>query len=268
MNMTVAIRETLMYQNLFSSRVFLIKISGKVLNHSCFFEIIRDIALLQKSGVQVILVHGCGYQIDAQLVKIDEEIKKDNGVRITSFRAMKVIVKIAQEYRNKIIVQLKKQNCAVYGDCEQAIIAHKTSPHNYTGEIVRIKKRAIKKILSRGIAVIAPLGVSKSGDFLNINADHVAFSLAVAFKAAKLIFMTDVSGIYGERGFIAELTSREAEDLIRRDIITCGMIPKTLSCINALSKGVSSITILSGLKEGALLKEVFTKKGCGTMITR
>lgn len=257
-----------MYQKLFSGSVFVIKVSGKVFEPPYLVWLLQDIALIHKTGIKIILVHGCGHQIDAKLQKRGEEIKKDNGVRITTFSAMEVVKELAQEWTNKIIVQLKKEGCEAQGNFESSIIARRVSRDNCTGKITRIKRRALKELLKKGIAVISPLGVDKKGCFLNINADHAAFALAVAFKAAKLIFVTDVSGVYGKRGMISELTAKEAEMLLQKNIIIGGMVPKILSCIEALSEGVSRITILSGFQKGALLKEIFTKKGCGTMITR
>jgi acetylglutamate kinase len=247
----------------------------------------QDVVYLKQSGVNVIVVHGGGPQIAEMLKKL--EIKSDfvNGLRVTDKRTVEVVEMVLAGLINKDIVSaINRQGGKAVGICGKdanLMIARKitempdpgssvmrTVDIGYVGEPVEVNPHIVDVISKSDlIPVIAPIGLGRDGQTLNINADTFASALAARMKAKRLLLLTDVEGVLDKDGrLIAELSIMEATDLIRNGTITGGMIPKIEGCVEVVEAGVEAVVIINGRVPHAVLLELFTDHGAGTLIRR
>ena len=245
-----------------------------------------DIALLKQSGVNPIVVHGGGPQIGAMLSKMGIESKFEAGLRVTDRQTVEIVEMVLAGSINKEIVALINAEgewaiglCGKDGNMVFAEKAKKTivDPDSniervldlgFVGEPVEVD-RTLLDLLARSemIPVIAPVAPGRDGHTYNINADTFAGAIAGALKASRLLFLTDVPGVLDKQGqLIKELSVSEARTLIRNGTITAGMIPKVETCIQALERGVEGVVILNGKTRHAVLLELLTEHGAGTLI--
>ena len=248
----------------------------------------RDIALLKQSGVNPIVVHGGGPQIAAMLSKVGIESKFEGGLRVTDAKTVEIVEMVLAGSINKEIVALINAEgewaiglCGKDGNMVFAEKAHKTvkDPDSniervldlgFVGEPVEVD-RTLLDLLARSemIPVIAPVAPGRDGHTYNINADTFAGAIAGALGAKRLLFLTDVPGVLDkDKKLIDELTVSEAKALIRDGTISGGMIPKVETCIEAIERGVEGVVILNGKTPHAVLLELFTEHGAGTLILR
>jgi len=276
--------EALPYIRQFYGKTFVIKYGGSIMeNEEIKRAIIEDITLLKYVGVNPVIVHGGGPAINQTLNLLKKESKFINGLRVTDKETMEVVEMVLAARINKEIVGLINQMrgkavgiCGKDGDLIRA--RKKTFPDNaadlgYVGEVVEINPEIVGKLIDDGyIPVIAPVGSDSNGESYNINADTVAGKIAIALKAEKLIFLTDVDGIRynpeDEKTRVSSLTITQINEWIRADKIRGGMLPKVESCMEAVSHGVERTHILNGLIPHTLLLEIFTDHGIGTMILK
>ena len=245
----------------------------------------QDVVYLKQSGVNVIVVHGGGPQIAEMLKKL--EIKSDfvNGLRVTDKRTVEVVEMVLAGLINKDIVSaINRQGGKAVGICGKdanLMIARKitempdpgssvmrTVDIGYVGEPVEVNPHIVDVISKSDlIPVIAPIGLGRDGQTLNINADTFASALAARMKAKRLLLLTDVEGVLDKDGrLIAELSIMEATDLIRNGTITGGMIPKIEGCVEVVEAGVEAVVIINGRVPHAVLLELFTDHGAGTLV--
>ena len=280
--------EALPYLRLFSGETIVIKFGGHAMGTSQltnFFA--RDITLLRQVGINPIIVHGGGPQIQAMLEKL--KIKSDfiNGLRVTTKEIMEVVEMVLVGSINKTIVSAVNaaggRATGLCGkDCNliqvEKLIVNKNANNSaplidadlgFVGKPSFIDPFILESLLSDGIIpIIAPVGFDKDQNTFNINADTAAGAIAGALKASRLYMLTDVPGILDQKGnLLSELSTHEANKLIRSGEITGGMIPKTSTCIEAIEAGVQRAAILDGRIQHSLLIELFTKGGAGTLIT-
>jgi acetylglutamate kinase len=276
--------EALPYIRQFYGKTFVIKYGGSIMeNEEIKRAIIEDITLLKYVGVNPVIVHGGGPAINRTLNLLKKESKFINGLRVTDKETMEVVEMVLAARINKEIVGLINQMrgkavgiCGKDGDLIRA--RKKTFPDNaadlgYVGEVEEINPEIVGKLIDDGyIPVIAPVGSDSNGESYNINADTVAGKIAIALKAEKLIFLTDVDGIRynpeDEKTRVSSLTITQINEWIRADKIRGGMLPKVESCMEAVSHGVERTHILNGLIPHTLLLEIFTDHGIGTMILK
>jgi acetylglutamate kinase len=246
----------------------------------------RDIALLKQSGVNPIVVHGGGPQIAAMLAKMGIESRFEGGLRVTDEKTVEIVEMVLAGSINKEIVALINAEgewaiglCGKDGNMVFAEKAHKTvlDPDSniervldlgFVGEPVEVD-RTLLDLLARSemIPVLAPVAPGRDGHTYNINADTFAGAIAGALKATRLLFLTDVPGVLDkDKKLIDELSVSEAKTLIRDGTISGGMIPKVETCIEAIERGVEGVVILNGKQAHAVLLELFTKHGAGTLI--
>jgi acetylglutamate kinase len=246
----------------------------------------RDIALLKQSGVNPIVVHGGGPQIAAMLAKMGIESRFEGGLRVTDEKTVEIVEMVLAGSINKEIVALINAEgewaiglCGKDGNMVFAEKAHKTvtDPDSniervldlgFVGEPVEVD-RTLLDLLARSemIPVIAPVAPGRDGHTYNINADTFAGAIAGALKASRLLFLTDVPGVLDrDKKLIDELSVAEAKALIRDGTISGGMIPKVETCIEAIERGVEGVVILNGKQAHAVLLELFTEHGAGTLI--
>lgn len=248
----------------------------------------RDIILLKLIGLQPVVVHGGGPQIEKVLSQMGIEAKYHNGVRITDTPTMDVVEMVLVGKVNKDIVGWINHNGGLAvgfsGKDGSLIQATKMDPQKvkttkrtselidmgHVGVIKKINIEIIKKLEdSLFIPVIAPVGVSETGESLNINADTVAAAVAGALQAEKLILMTDIQGVKDSTGeLISNLHEKDIQPMIKNGVVTGGMIPKLECASLALKEGVKSVHIIDGRVQHALLLEIFTDKGVGTLINK
>ncbi len=269
--------EALPYIQRFSDKRIVIKYGGSAMTKEDLQEaIFRDITLLSTVGVLPVVVHGGGPEINEWLSKLNLKSEFKDGLRITDSKTMDVVEMVLVGRVNKQIVKgINKFGASAIGFCgiDGNLIEAKTynkGSHGLVGEILNINVDILEAVLSRGyIPVISSVAGSQNGNSLNINADTVAGKIASSLNAVKLILLTDTPGILNDKNnpstLISKLDTKKANQLIKEGIVDQGMIPKTECCIEAISNGVSAAHIIDGRIPHALLLEVFTDTGIGTM---
>ena len=279
--------ESLPYIREFYHQVFVIKYGG----HAMEDEILKrgfalDIVLLKYVGLNPIIVHGGGPQIGQFLKKMGIDSQFVGGLRVTDSATMDVVEMVLAGKVNKEIVHLINQAGGIAvglsGKDGKLIEAEKIFLEKeelkdrpseiidlgHVGKVVSINKE-ILSVLNNFIPVIAPIGVGKNGETLNINADLVASKIAISLKAKKLILLTDVPGVLNEEGkLIPSITLEDAKRLLDNDLIKGGMLPKLKGAIDAVENGVEKAHIIDGRLPHAILLEVFTARGIGTEIVK
>ena len=277
-NIATVLSEGLPYIQKFYNKIIVVKYGGAAMTESFLKEsFARDIALMKLVGMKPVIVHGGGPQIGEELKKAGVTSKFINGQRITTKSTMKVVKKVLGKNINKEIIKLLKK----YGghglsfNHEEFKIIKASKKHNkdvdlgYVGNVRRILKTPLQKALrSDYIPVIAPIGLNRKNDFLNINADSVAGKVAQALRAEKLILLTDVKGIGDSKNdLISKISLRKGQKLLKEDFIKGGMTPKLSAALEAKKNGVKSSHIIDGRVPHAVLLEVLTEEGVGTMIS-
>ncbi len=271
--------EALPYIQRFSGRKIVIKYGGSVMEKEILKKaVFRDIALLASVGVRPIIVHGGGPEINNWLIKLKIKPKFEGGLRVTDEKTMEIVEMVLMGRVNKQIVRGINETGATSiglsgldGNLIQARKL-KTSTHGFVGDISKINSSILDPLIDKGyIPVISSIGSSNNGISLNINADYVAGEIAAAINAEKLILLTDTPGILKDlnnpKSLIRNLNLKQARKYIDENIISDGMRPKTECCIRAIAQGVKATHIIDGRIEHALLLEIFTDTGKGTMIS-
>ena len=246
----------------------------------------QDIVLMRQTGINPVVVHGGGPQIGAMLKRLEIKSSFIDGLRVTDQAAVEVVEMVLTGTVNKQIVSAINnaggKAVGVSGKDGQLIVARKllrekTDPKTgktevidlgFVGEPEKVNTEVLTTIVKADmIAVIAPIGVGRNGETYNINADTVAGAVAGALDADRLLLLTDLPGVLDRNGNLIErLTTTEARALIKDGTISGGMIPKVETCIDAIERGVKGAVILDGRIQHALLIELFTEHGAGTMI--
>lgn len=248
----------------------------------------RDIALLKQSGINPIVVHGGGPQIGKMLNQMNIESRFEGGLRVTDQRTMDIVEMVLAGSINKEIVAMINAEgewaiglCGKDGNMVFAEKAKKTvkDPDSniereldlgFVGEISEVDRTLLDLLAkSEMIPVIAPVAPGRDGHTYNINADTFAGAIAGALGAKRLLFLTDVPGVMNkDKEFQEELTIAQCKEYIADGTVAGGMIPKVENCIDALEKGVEGVVILNGKTPHAVLLELFTKHGAGTLVKK
>jgi acetylglutamate kinase len=279
--------QALPFMQRYENKTIVVKYGGHAMgNPELGKAFASDIALLKQSGVNPIVVHGGGPQIGAMLHKLGIESRFENGLRVTDQKTVEVVEMVLAGSINKEIVALINQTgewaiglCGKDGNMVFAEKAEKTvvDPDSniervldlgFVGEVVEVD-RTLLDLLARSemIPVIAPVAPGRDGHTYNINADTFAGAIAGALNATRLLFLTDVPGVLDKNGeLIKELSVAQARALIKDGTISGGMIPKVETCIYSLEAGVEGVVIIDGKTPHAVLLELFTNQGTGTLI--
>ena len=277
-NIATVLSEGLPYIQKFYNKIIVVKYGGAAMTESFLKEsFARDIALMKLVGMKPVIVHGGGPQIGEELKKAGVTSEFINGQRITTKSTMMVVKKVLGKNINKEIIKLLKKHGGhgLSFNHEEFKIIKASKKHNkevdlgYVGNVSRILKTPLQKALrSDYIPVIAPIGLNRKNDFLNINADSVAGKVAQALRAEKLILLTDVKGIGDSKNdLISKISLRKGQKLLKEDFIKGGMTPKLSAALEAKKNGVKSSHIIDGRVPHAVLLEVLTEEGVGTMIS-
>jgi acetylglutamate kinase len=279
--------EALPYMQRYENKTVVVKYGGHAMGDAALGKAFaQDIALLKQSGVNPIVVHGGGPQIGAMLGKMGIESKFEGGLRVTDAKTVEIVEMVLAGSINKEIVALINAEgewaiglCGKDGNMVYAEKAHKTltDPDSnieriidlgFVGEPVEVDRTLLDLLAkSEMIPVLAPVAPGRDGHTYNINADTFAGAIAGAVEASRLLFLTDVPGVLDqEKNLIDELTVAEARALIADGTISGGMIPKVETCIEAIERGVKGVVILNGKTPHAVLLELFTAHGAGTLL--
>jgi acetylglutamate kinase len=264
--------EALPYIKRFHGQVVVIKVGGNAIE-SARDETLLDIVLLRYVGMLPVLVHGGGPEISAMSERLGLKPSFKQGLRITDEKTMEVVKMVLTGKVSPDLVagihRLGGQAVGMSGEDGPTIIAEPLDESlGFVGRVTQVNKEPITALLGRGyIPVLASIGLGYDGHAYNINADTVAAEIAVALKAAKVILLTDVPGVQGVDGKVVAVLSREdARQRIDAGEVTGGMIPKLEACLRALDV-VPLAHIVDGRTPHALLLELFTEAGIGTMVT-
>ena len=278
-NIALVLSEGLPYIRKFKNKVIVVKYGGAAMTEeSLKRNFTRDIALMSLVGMKPVIIHGGGPQIGKELSKKGIESKFIDGLRVTTKSSMSIVKKVLGTQINNEIVKLVKQfggSAISFNQNKYQIIraskkiSEKGIELGHVGNVDRIMTSELTKRINEGfIPVIAPIGKSNDGLYLNINADVVAGEVAQALKAEKLILLTDVKGIGdSENKLISNISLQKGEKLLKEEFIKGGMMPKLTSSLEAKRRGVKSCHIIDGRVPHAVLLEVLTEEGVGTMIS-
>lgn len=275
--------EALPYIQVLSGKTVVIKYGGSAMNDEKIKNtVLQDLTLLKYVGVNPILVHGGGNEINNMLGRLNIESKFHEGMRVTDKDTMEVVEMVLSGKINKQIVadlnDLGARAIGISGKDANLIQAKKKTSKDgfdlgYVGQISKVNVELLNELTENGyIPVIAPIGVGENGESFNINADIVAGEIAAALHAEKLMFLTDIDGIHMDPNDPETLISIISVDqiyrLMEQRIIKGGMIPKVMGCIKGIEQGVSRTHIVNGTSPHPIILEIFTDKGIGTMVTR
>ena len=285
------LREALPYIQRFKGKTFVVKLSGKVTEEEQnLASLAEELALLHQVGIRICVVHGGGKQLTELAEQMGVEQTIINGRRVTDDATLDMAKMIfAGKINTDILAALRQRGVhavglsGVDGNIVRAerrppkdILNQETGERGmvdfgHVGDVLEIDDRLLRVLLEHHyLPVVSPLGADDEGRVVNINADTIAAEIAVRLEAEKLVMLSDVDGIYlrpGEQATkISRLTAAEVEALIRDGVATGGMIPKLQNITELLRRGVRSAHIIKGSLRNALLSEVFTDEGTGTMI--
>lgn len=281
--------EALPFLQRYDDKIIVVKYGGHaMIDPKLAQQFARDMVMLKVCGLNPIVVHGGGPQINKMLDKLDVKAEFRDGLRVTDAETMAVVEMVLAGSINKSIVSSIQQAggraVGISGKDGNLMIAErltkkKTDPatgetveidFGFVGEPVRVNTEILETIMkSDAIPVIAPVGVGRNGDSFNVNADTAAGAIATATRAKRLLLLTDVAGVLDkDKQLISELKIGDLPDLIANGTITGGMIPKVESAAAVVKSGVEGVIILDGRVPHSVLLELLTPHGVGTRISR
>ena len=236
----------------------------------------KNISLLNQLGVKIIIVHGGGPQIEKELKKrkiIDREYQ---GLRITTKEILTIVKQILGNQLNKMIVKEINKfrgNAVSFNGLNKRLLKSKILMNGkigFVGNPIKLDKKSLMSAISKNkVPIVSPIGFDDNGNKYNINADVAAGFIAETLKVKRLLLLTDVEGVLdNNKKLIVELNKKKAFEYIKKRTIKGGMIPKIKTCFKTLNKGVRGVALVDGRKENAILMELLTEKGAGTLIKK
>ena len=274
----LVIAQGLRYVNAWKGKTVVVKFGGSVLDANGGGTLVQDLVLLKGAGIHPVLVHGGGPEITRVLERLGKESKFVQGLRVTDAETMDVVEMVLAGRTNKAIVSMiireGGQAVGLSGKDGRMLVARKYRSDvdlGQVGEVHEVHPELVVQLSAQGyIPVVASLGIGEDGMSYNLNADTAAGALAVAVGAGKFVLLTDVPGVYrdydGTRELISELRAADVAALIEDGTVSRGMLPKINACLAAIRGGVPSAHIIGGGLPHALLVELFTERGIGTML--
>ncbi len=281
--------EALPYMQRYDRRTVVVKYGGHAMgNPELAADFARDVVLIKQAGVNPIIVHGGGPQIGSLLDRLNIRSEFKGGLRVTDRATVEVVeMVLAGSVNKEIVTAINGQGgkaVGISGKDANLMRAKRLERRwrdpssnieqivdlGFVGDPALVDPHIIDVIIQSDlIPVVAPIGIGPDGETLNINADTFAAALASALKAKRLLLLTDVEGVLDKSGnLIKSMTTSEAQTLIDDGTISGGMIPKIESCIDVIAEGVEGVVIINGKVPHAVLLELFTEHGAGTLIER
>ena len=270
-----SIDEVKKFINKYSNDIIVIKCGGSVLlEKNLFDQFIEDISIINKLGLSAVVVHGGGKNIKKKLDHYNLKSEFIDGLRVTDEKTIKVVEEALLELNFEILNEINKHQANAYSITPNKNNVIKVVPERpelgFVGSPSEIDKDEIlNAIKDKKIPIIVPMGIGKDNKVYNINADVAAGSVAKNLKARRLLLMTDVEGVLDQnQKLVTEINSSVANYMLKKKIISGGMIPKIKTCLDAVNNGVTGVVIVDGRKQHSILFEIFSDKGAGTLIRK
>lgn len=271
--------EALPYIQQFNRKIIVVKYGGSAMsNEELQKNVIKDVTLLKLVGFKPIIVHGGGKEISRWVGKVGKEAKFVNGLRVTDEETMEIAEMVLNKVNKNLVRMVEELGVKAVGvsgkdggllQCEKKYADGEDI--GFVGDVNHVDPKILYDLLEKDfLPIVAPIGLDEQFNTYNINADDAACAIAKAVGADKLVFLTDIEGLYKDindkSSFISRLTATQADDLIASGCIGGGMLPKLNNCTDAIKQGVNRVHILDGRIAHCLLLEIFTNQGIGTAI--
>ena len=269
------IEEVSKYIEKYKDEIIVIKYGGNVfIDRNIFDNFITDISILSKLGLSIVVVHGGGPRIKRELDKSNIQTKFIRGLRVTDKNIINIVESVLIDFNEDIVSSLeKKSSRAISINTKKnniITVVPESKELGFVGIPSKINIEVIKSAIKKNIIpIISPLGIGVDNKTYNINGDTAAGAIAKSLKSRRLLLMTNVRGVLNsEKKLIEEISSSEILDMIDKEIITEGMIPKINTCLDAVNNGVAAVGIIDGREKHSILFEIFSDKGSGTLIRK
>jgi acetylglutamate kinase len=273
--------QALPYIRRFAGRSVVVKLGGAAIDAELDRALAQDVLLLRSVGMRCVLVHGGGPQVDAMMKRMGKEPEFRDGLRVTDAETLDIVRMVLVGKVNRDLVATINREAldepvavGVSGEDGGLLTATaRESVLGYVGDVSHVRASVLDRLLDEGLApVVSTVGADLSGQPYNINADEAARAIAVAMAAEKIVYLTGAPGLLAdpadEASLIPRLTSAELRVRIAHESVSAGMIPKLRACADAVDGGVGTAHIIDGRVPHALLIELLTDRGIGTMVTR
>jgi acetylglutamate kinase len=271
--------EALPYIRRFTGKTLVVKVGGlPMTDPERARSLAKDVLLLHSVGIRVVLVHGGGPQIDEQMARQGKSVERLNGLRVTDAEALDIVRMVLVGKINRELVAavnaLEPVAVGVAGEDGRLLRVTQIDPAlGFVGKVDEVRAGLLHALLDDGLVpIVSTVGADSEGQPYNVNADDAARAIAVAMGAEKLIYLTGTPGLLEDpadaASLVHRLTAAEARGRIADDSVTGGMIPKLAACAEAVEGGVRSAHMIDGRAEHAILIELFTDEGVGTMVTQ
>ena len=273
--------EALPYFIDFKGSVVLVKLGGSVMEVEANLDsLMNDVAFMRAVGIKVVIVHGGGKEISRWVGKVGKEAEFVNGLRVTDEETMEIAEMVLSKVNKRLVTMVQELGVKAVGvSGKDGGLLHVDKKYadgkdiGFVGDIKHVDPKILYDLLEKDfLPIVAPIGLDDNFDTFNINADDAACAIAKAVGADKLVFLTDIEGLYKDindkNSFISRITASEADDLISEGFIGGGMLPKLNNCTSAIKNGVNRVHILDGRIPHCLLLEIFTNEGVGTAIIK
>ena len=271
--------EALPYIQKFNRKIIVVKYGGSAMsNEELQKNVIKDVTLLKLVGFKPIIVHDGGKEISRWVGKVGKEAKFVNGLRVTDDETMEIAEMVLGKVNKQLVSMVQELGVKAVGlsgkDGGLLKVQKKYSDGQdigFVGDVTGVDPKVLYDLLEKDfLPIVSPIGLDENFQTYNINADDAACAVAKAVGADKLVFLTDIEGLYRDindkSSFISRLTADQADELINGGFIGGGMLPKLSNCTSAIRNGVNRVHILDGRIPHCLLLEIFTDKGVGTAI--
>jgi acetylglutamate kinase len=273
--------EALPYIQRFRGKSIVVKLGGAAIDKDLDRALAQDVLLLMSVGVRCVLVHGGGPQVDALMKKMGKTPEFKDGLRVTDAETLQIVrMVLVGEVNRDLVAAINRETLddptavGVAGEDGGLLTTTPRDPAlGFVGDVAHVRAERLHGLLDQGLApVVSTIGADPSGQPYNINADEAAMAIAVAMGAEKIVYLTAAPGLLenarDESTLVPRLTSAELRDRIEHESVSAGMIPKLRACADAVDGGVGSAHIIDGRVPHALLIEVLTDQGIGTMIKK
>ena len=261
------------YVEKYKGETIVIKYGGNVLiDRNIFDNFIKDIGILNKLGLSIIVVHGGGPRIKRELEKSNIPTKFIKGLRVTDEKIINIVEKVLVDFNNDIVNSLNEKSLKAVSINTKTKNIINVKPENkelgFVGIPEKINNDVINELIKNNqIPVVAPLGLGDNEQTYNINGDTAAGAIAKSLESRRLLLMTNVEGVLNkDKKLIAEISSSKILEMIQDGTITGGMIPKINTCLDSVNNGVRGVVIMDGRKPHSILNEIFSDTGAGTLI--
>ena len=273
--------QALPYIQRFNGKAVVVKLGGAAIDSALDRALAQDVLLLRSVGVRCVLVHGGGPQVDALMRRMGKEPEFRDGLRVTDAETLDIVrMVLAGKVNRDLVATINREALddpvavGVSGEDAGLLTTVAGDPAlGFVGEVAHVRASVLDRLLDEGLApVVSTIGSDSAGQPHNINADEAAMAIAVAMKAEKIVYLTAAPGLLDnpadESSLVQQISSGQLRERIEHDSVSAGMIPKLRACADAVDGGVGSAHIIDGRVAHALLIELLTDRGIGTMVRR